>query len=249
MEEKTILIKCDASGLEFRAAMELSQDEVGIQEILDGVDTHEENRKRFNLPSRLIAKTFLFRLLYGGSAYAYGADPTFNQVSKKEAFWQEVIDETYRKYKGLADWHKQIVKEAQFTGRLRIPTGREYVFHPEKDRRGELKWPITQIKNYPVQGFGADLVQIARISAWRRLRGQCLFTNSVHDSLEIDTDSNDLYSICLELEKCFEDIPVNVGRIYNYKMKVPMNGVASFGTNMSEMKEFNRGIGQEQFIT
>ena len=247
-----MLIKVDASGLEIRAAFELSGDEVGIKEIIDGVDIHEVNRERFSLPTRLIAKTYFFRLLYGGSAYAYTVDPLFSVVSRKEKFWQEVIDETYNKYRGLAAWHKHIVKEAQFTGRLRIPTGREYIFVPSKDKRGELQWPITQIKNFPVQGFGADLVQIARISAWRRLRGEALLVNTVHDSIEldykvVDKDYKSCYNICMILEKCFEDIPENVRHIYGYTMRVPLGGEVSFGNNMASIKKFDRSLGETQF--
>ena len=56
-----MLIQCDASQLEWRTVLELSRDQVGIDEILKGEDTHSKNQEAFNLPSRLIAKIFLFR--------------------------------------------------------------------------------------------------------------------------------------------------------------------------------------------
>lgn len=56
-----MLIQADASQLEFRVAVELSQDQVGIKEILEGQDTHSLNQAAFNLPSRLISKIYLFR--------------------------------------------------------------------------------------------------------------------------------------------------------------------------------------------
>lgn len=58
-----MLLKVDAKALqlEWRVAVELSGDKVGLQEILDGVDSHADNQQRFGLPSRLIAKTYLFR--------------------------------------------------------------------------------------------------------------------------------------------------------------------------------------------
>jgi len=56
-----MLINADVKGLEIVAAAFLSRDPVLIGEILNGVDIHLENQKRFNLPSRLIAKTFVFR--------------------------------------------------------------------------------------------------------------------------------------------------------------------------------------------
>ena len=96
-----MLIKVDAKGLEWRTAVELSRDKTGLQEILDGADQHEDNRVRFGLPTRLIAKTFLFRLIYGGSAFAYSKDFNFAKTSTEESFWQDVIDKTYEKYSGL----------------------------------------------------------------------------------------------------------------------------------------------------
>lgn len=56
-----MLIGVDAAQLEWRTILELSRDPVGIQEILDGADTHALNEKAFDLPSRLIAKKYLFR--------------------------------------------------------------------------------------------------------------------------------------------------------------------------------------------
>jgi DNA polymerase I-like protein with 3'-5' exonuclease and polymerase domains len=234
-------------------AVELSGDEVGLDEILNGVDTHEDNRVRFGLPTRLIAKTYLFRLIYGGSAYSYSADPNFSSVSKSEKFWQGVIDETYNKYKGLAKWHKKLVEEATLTGKVRTPFGREFIFKPEM-KRGELKWPRTTILNYPVQSGGAEMVQIARISSWRRLErfrreGKLLFINTVHDDIQQDCDNDPdlLYKVCIEMEQVFADIPKNVEKIYGYKMKVPLAGEVSFGWNLAEMTEFSRDKGTKQF--
>lgn len=47
--------------LEWRTAVELSGDPVGLKEILEQQDTHSLNQVAFNLPSRLIAKIYLFR--------------------------------------------------------------------------------------------------------------------------------------------------------------------------------------------
>ena len=55
------LISCDAAGLEWRVVTELSNDPIALQEILNKEDTHSKNQTAFNLPSRLIAKIYLFR--------------------------------------------------------------------------------------------------------------------------------------------------------------------------------------------
>ena len=72
-----MLLNADAKQLEWICAAYLSQDKVAIKEILGQIDQHKDNQKRFGLPSRLIAKTFVFRLIYGGGAYSYANDPNF----------------------------------------------------------------------------------------------------------------------------------------------------------------------------
>jgi DNA polymerase I-like protein with 3'-5' exonuclease and polymerase domains len=164
-----LIISVDHKGLEWVTAVFLSQDPVGIQEITDGVDQHADNQARFGLPSRLIAKTFVFRLIYGGSAYSYANDPEFTSVSTNIGFWQAVIDEFYTKYRGVAEWHKQLEERVGQDGFLVTPSGRIYHFKPYQNYKGEWLLPRTLILNYPVQGLGADIVMLSRISLWNRI--------------------------------------------------------------------------------
>ncbi len=56
-----MILQVDASSLEWRTLIEWSRDPVGIKEILDKEDIHTNNQHAFDLPSRLIAKIYLFR--------------------------------------------------------------------------------------------------------------------------------------------------------------------------------------------
>lgn len=56
-----MLINLDVKGLEVVGAAYLSKDAVLYEELRNDEDIHENNRARFGLPSRLIAKTFKFR--------------------------------------------------------------------------------------------------------------------------------------------------------------------------------------------
>ena len=118
-----MLLQADAKALEWVCAAYLSQDQTAIKEIRDGTDQHSDNQLRFGLPSRLIAKTFVFRLIYGGSAYSYANDTNFTDVSTSESFWQNVIDEFYNKYTELGEWHKKIVATAMKDRKITMPTG------------------------------------------------------------------------------------------------------------------------------
>lgn len=232
-----MIISVDHSGLEWVTAVYLSQDKVGIDEINQGIDQHSDNQKRFGLPSRLIAKTFVFRLIYGGSAYAYANDPIFMPVSADVAFWQRVIDEFYSKYYGLAEWHRRIVEDVGRTGKYESVSGRVYHFEPYQTNSGEWKLPRTKILNYPVQGLGADIVMLSRISLWKRTVAATThwtnigskFVNTVHDDIwldcpdcelkGLDKDEKECYNIVSEIDGVFQDLPKNFERAF----KVPFN--------------------------
>lgn len=234
-----MIISVDHKGLEWVVAVYLSQDKVGIQEIWDGVDQHEDNRKRFNLPSRLIAKTFVFRLIYGGSAYSYANDPEFSGVSASIDFWQDVIDRFYAKYSGLAEWHRRIMDDVGRTGKYESFTGRVYAFPPYQNKRGEWVLPRTKILNYPVQGLGADIVQLSRLSLAKRIglfgSGEQIrskLVNTVHDDIWLDTPEEELrgldkhgnscYNVKYTIKEVFEDLPRNFERTYKREFNLPL---------------------------
>jgi len=234
-----MLLQADAKALEWVCASYLSQDKVAYDEIWNNVDQHTDNQTRFGLPSRLIAKTFVFRLIYGGSAYSYANDTNFTDVSNSESFWQNVIDEFYNKYTGLGQWHKDIVAKAMRDRKLTMPTGRVYNYEPEV-KYGKVKWPRTKILNYPVQGLGADLMAIARVSLANRLKGMkdVKLINTVHDSIIVDFNDKvcDNISIVRLVDKCFTDIPTNFKKLFGVEFNLPMRVECQVGPNWGNME-------------
>lgn len=236
-----MLINCDVKGLEVVVAAQLSGDSVLGQEIIDKVDIHDTNRVAFGLgegkAGRLVAKIFKFRLIYGGSAYSYANDPDFMGVSNRESFWQEVIDRYYAKYYGIAEWHREITRIATIEGKLSIPSGRYYPF--TLDQRGNM--PVTKIKNYPVQGFGADLVMLARLEASRRLRawgGEYKMVSTVHDSIVVDTPAENLNIVATILKESVEAVPELCNQVWKYDFKLPLTCEVQYGPNKKEMLDF-----------
>ena len=237
-----MLLQADAKALEWVCASYLSQDKIAYDEIWNNVDQHTDNQNRFGLPSRLIAKTFVFRLIYGGSAYSYANDNNFTDVSTSESFWQNVIDEFYTKYKGLGQWHKEIVATAMRDRKITMPTGRVYNYEPEV-KYGKVKWPRTKILNYPVQGLGADLMAIARVSLANRLKDMenVKLINTVHDSIIVDFDSKvcDNISIVKIVDQCFTDIPRNFKKLFGVEFNLPMRVECQVGPNWGNMEIVN----------
>lgn len=234
-----MILQADAKQLEWVGATYLSQDPVAIEEIWNEVDQHSDNQQRFGLPSRLIAKTFVFRLIYGGSAYSYANDPNFKDIGGED-FWQGVIDQFYGKYSGLRDWHNKIFNDAKRDRKLVMPTGRVYNYEPEI-KYGKEQWPRTKILNYPVQGLGADLMAIARVSLKNRLKGleDIKLVNTVHDSIIIDFDStkHDSVQLVTLVDKCFNDVPMNFKKLFGKEFNLPMRVECEVGKDWGNMEK------------
>lgn len=236
-----MLINADAKSLELVAAAYLSQDKVLMNEIINKVPLHDDNQKRFNLPERVIAKVFVFRLIYGGSAYSYSVDPDFASVGFSQKKWQETIDSFYEKYPQLAAWHIKIVQDAIRYGYIVNPTGRQFDFVPFETPGGDLKWPRTQILNFPVQSLGADLVMLARISFWNRARKldlKALLISTVHDSIVVDCPDDEVDIVCQLFHDVFRDIPENFKRMFGVEFNLPMTAEVLIGRTMGDMKEW-----------
>jgi DNA polymerase I-like protein with 3'-5' exonuclease and polymerase domains len=161
-------------------------------------------------------------------------------VSSSSQFWDEMNYKFYKKYHGLDTKHKewsQIVLqgkpiESMFGRQWQIPLG---------TKNGEIKIPWTLLTNYPVQGTGADIMMLARISAHRRIKAAkipCDFISTVHDSIVVDTHTEYLDSLKIIFEEVFRDIPANIKKIFNYDWVTPMACECKFGSNMRDMHKF-----------
>lgn len=238
------LLQCDAAQLEWRTALELSRDEVGINELLSGADTHSLNEKAFNLPSRLIAKIYLFRTIFRGSGYAFSVDPDFMHVSSSPKFWDNVNEKFYNKYNGLDKqhnvWKDLVLSKQPIVG----PLGREWFIPLDNAMvRGEFKIPWTTLTNYPVQGTGADVMAIARVSAFRRIKAlgiQCDFISTVHDSILVDVPTKHLQQVTDIFHQVFDDLQKNIWKLFKYEWVVPMTCETKHGMDMLNQTKIAR---------
>lgn len=151
-------------------------------------------------------------------------------MSTSATFWQGVIDKYYAKYYGIAEWHKQLIREAQENGRLTIPSERYYPIAPDYSKREP--WPLTIIKNYPVQGFGADLVMLARIRASQLIKQsgmECQLVGSIHDSIVADCPSENVLGVGDMLRRSISEVPEYVKKVWGYNFTLPLTSEISFG--------------------
>jgi DNA polymerase I-like protein with 3'-5' exonuclease and polymerase domains len=233
-----LLVNCDVKGLEVVVAAELSGDKVLRQEVLDKLDFHGLNQARFKLPDRVTAKRFKFKLLYGATSYGYAKDSDFIEVSTSEKYWQRIIDEYYDKYKGIKEWHRKLIQTAQAERQLEIPSGRIFPITVNDNGR----WPETIIKNYPVQGFGADLVMLARLQARKLLREhvgvvKSVLISTIHDSIVADCPDEEVELVGRILNQAVEDVPMLCRQTFGYEFSLPMAAEVQFGPNKKDLRD------------
>jgi DNA polymerase I len=238
-----MLVSCDASQLEWRTILELSRDEVGIREVLEGQDTHSLNQKAFELPSRLIAKIYLFRTIFRGSGWSFANDPAFMHVSSDPKFWEEVGRKFFSKYEGIDKQHNTWAGLVASGASLVGPSGREWAIPLRRSDQGELKIPWTTLTNYPVQGTGADVMMLARISFYRRLRASgipALLVSTVHDSIVVDAEKKYVNQISTLFYSVFDDLISNILKCWKYEWIVPLACEVKAGMNLKDMTEITR---------
>lgn len=241
------ILQADASQGEWRAAVQLSHDETGLREILEGQDTHSLNQVAFNLGSgadgRLLAKRYLFRTIFRGSGWAFANDNDFNHFSANPKFWDGVNEKFYKKYHGLDKQH-HVWKDIVLSGQPIVgPLGREWLIPLTFQQGREFKIPWTLFSNYPVQGTFADLMTIARISAFNRIKKlniECKFISTVHDSVAVDCPTHNLQKIADVFYQVFDDLPKNVKKLFHYDWIVPMPCEVKFGPNMKDTTKLPR---------
>lgn len=237
-----MLIQADASALEWRVLIELAQDKVAIQEVVNKEDTHSKNQEAFGLPSRLISKKYLFRTIYRGTGWAFANDNDFLHVSSDPHYWDDINEKFYTKYKGVDNCHKKWYDISMKDQNIVGPLGREWYIPLERDKYNNLKLPINKITNYPVQGTGADIILIARVSFFNKLKKLGLqdvikLISTVHDSIVVDAPLEYL-ELCIQLfHEAFASLIPNIKKIFGYTWVTPLTCECKYGTTMSQMEK------------
>jgi len=227
------ILEADFAQLEFRVAAFLSQDETAIQEVSTGFDVHSYTAQVISDAgqkiSRQEAKAHTFAPLYGASG--------FGRTRAEAAYYAQFT----QKYSGIARWHKELAREVLTTGKVTIPSGREFAFPDVQRRRNGGVTFFTQIKNYPVQSFAtADIVPISMLYIDKLLETnsmQSCVVNTVHDSIVIDIHPDETDRV-IKIIKLTNDNLVNIfNKRWNIDFNVPLLLEAKIGPNWLDTKD------------
>lgn len=96
----------------------------------------------------------------------------------------------------------------------------------------------TELKNYPVQGTGGEIVQIILGRLWRKFvstdnyNSLALLCNTVHDCIWVDTDSSVLDQVAKDVKSIMESVPQALNELYGMEVPVPFPVEIEVGDNM-----------------
>ncbi len=188
-----VLVDADYSQIELRILAHIAQDEGMQKAFAQGVDIHQVTASEvFKVPLEQVtpqmrsrAKAINFGIVYGIGAYSLSQDI---DVSVQEA--KEYIGEYLKTYSGVERYMEQVVEQAEKNGYV------ETLYHRRRDlldihsSNKTVKAFAKRIAlNTPIQGTAADIIKIAMIRVYQRLKREDLDAKlilQVHDELIIE---------------------------------------------------------------
>ncbi len=189
---------CDYSQVELRIMASLSGDKHMIEAFLEGHDIHAATSAKIFHKSidevtkdeRRKAKSANFGIIYGISAFglAQGLD-----IDRREA--KELIDGYFESFPEVQQFIERCKDEARQKGYAETIMGRRRYLPDINSKNGTVRaFAERNAVNAPIQGTAADIMKVAMIRVWQRLKAEGLKTKlilQVHDELNFSVPQNE----------------------------------------------------------
>lgn len=188
-----VLVDADYSQIELRLLAHISGDKTMQEAFLSGEDFHAVTASHvFSVPleevtpaMRSSAKAVNFGIVYGISAFSLAQDIGVSQWEAKE-----YMDAYMDKYHGVRDYMRAIVEKAKEDGYVSTLYGRRRYLPELKSSNFNLRSFGERVAlNMPIQGTAADVIKIAMVNVYRRLKAEKLRARlilQVHDELIVE---------------------------------------------------------------
>ncbi len=190
-----VLIDADYSQIELRVMAHLCGDENMISAFTSGEDIHTSTASQvFDMPAIMVtsemrsaAKAVNFGIIYGMGPFSLSKD-----INTSVAQAKKYISDYLAKYPKVQKFMDNTVDNAMKTGVVTTMFGRKRLIPELLSSNKMLQAAGKRIAmNTPVQGTAADLIKIAMINVYRRLKEENLNAElilQVHDELIIESD-------------------------------------------------------------
>lgn len=223
---------------------------------------HPEHEKYAAM--RTGAKEFSFQRAYGA-----GVEAVVASTGMSKADVEALVEAENKLYPGVAEFDKRleatIIKNRKSTSQKLFiegvaftqgmahwdsPTGTRYVWRegitPDfMHRQGKyVGFSPTERKNYPVQGFGGEVVQTIIGKIFRfllandRFGGKVLLTNTVHDCIWLDGRKDIIETVAKQIKLIMESVPEIYNAVFpELNVNVPFPTELEIGTSL-----FNKAV-------
>ena len=188
-----VLVDADYSQIELRLLAHISGDETMRDAFMSGADFHSVTASNvFGVPLNEVtpllrsrAKAVNFGIVYGISAFSLSQDIG---VWPREA--QAYMDAYMEKYHGVRDYMKNIVEQAKKDGYVTTIFGRRRELPELKSSNYNMRSFGERVAlNMPIQGTAADIIKMAMVNVYDRLRKENLKAKlilQIHDELIVE---------------------------------------------------------------
>ena len=224
----------------------------------------DENHPDYGVwkPRRTGVKEFSFQRAYGAGAAAI-SDATGLDIDTVK----DLIVAEDKMYPGVAIFNTSVEKEANRTaepfrdpergyrvfrrGTWQAPTGTIYSWRSWDAPAFMRQQGVTEsfsppeLKNYPVQGTGGEIVQIVLGYLWRwfvrteNFGGRAFLVNTVHDCVWADMHPSVVHIVVPGMKKIMEAVPTMLTKHFGMECPVPFPVEAEIGPNMLDLKHYH----------
>ncbi|MGN0649093.1 MAG: DNA polymerase I [Oscillospiraceae bacterium] len=226
------LIDADYSQIELRVLAHLAEDKNMIRTFIEGGDIHTETAAGvFGLPEAFIdadtrrkAKAVNFGIVYGIGAFSLSKDINTSVFEAKR-----YIESYLNHYSGVKSFMERVTESAERTGYAVTMFGRRRQIAELKASNKTVQALGKRIAmNTPIQGTAADIIKLAMVHVWRRLRTElpeARLILQVHDELIVEAPEALAEKAAVILREEME------GAV---KLSVPLTADANIGRTWSD---------------
>lgn len=188
-----LLVDADYSQIELRVLADIANDRAMIDAFNEDTDIHAVTASQvFGMPMQLVtplmrsrAKAVNFGIVYGIGAFSLSKDIG---VTRAEA--DRYIKDYLHHYSGVDRYMKEVVEQAKKDGYVKTLFERRRYLPELASSNGMLRAFGERVaRNMPIQGTAADIIKIAMIRVYRRLKQenmQAKLILQVHDELIVE---------------------------------------------------------------
>lgn len=229
-----VLVDADYSQIELRVLAHIADDEKMIEAFKNNYDIHTSTAAQvFGLPQKMVtpalrsrAKAVNFGIVYGIGAFSLSKDIG---VSRKEA--DQYIKGYLALYSGIDKYMKNVVEKAKSDGYVTTMfERRRYLPELTSSNHNLRAFGERVARNMPIQGTAADIIKIAMIKVFERLKKENLKSKlilQVHDELIVEAPEDEAQKVSELLKEEMENA---------VKLSVPLTADAKSGKTWYDAK-------------